>query len=173
MHWAQLLGEVVDEYNRTPHEDIGYPPAYLVHGIVSCLSLTDHPETPTKEPRKEAVQDSLSYHAKSKIIYGKKFLSANFAIRESVLSEMRWQPNRRKLATVMKGLYKISKKMSQVNNEIYRYLLSLGRRTNIAHISKLSQFTHQGEGQTYNEELSGDSREEEERPWNVSQTILK
>ena len=31
--WPKLLDEVIDEYNKTPHDITGFPPCFLMYGI--------------------------------------------------------------------------------------------------------------------------------------------
>lgn len=135
--WPRLLSDVIDEYNRTPHEVTGFAPSYLLFGLPPYHPPISQPLPPLPEARKTAVSNSLAYHAKNKVIYDKHFIPAQFATGALVLYQAPWHPNRGKLAPAMEGPYTILRQTSPVNYEIDRSVQPLGRGTDIVHISKL------------------------------------
>ena len=137
--WPKLLNEVVQEYNNTPHEVTGYAPVYLLFGTPPYTELFKSHES-LIESRKKAVQNSLCYHEKNKIIYDQRFLPMEFKPGDLVMMERIWQPNQGKLVPAMEGPFKILKKISSVNYEIDKPNQPQKRNTDIVHISKLRRY---------------------------------
>lgn len=138
--WTKLLSEVIDEYNRTPHEVTGYAPSFLMYGIPSYPTILEQREETVEEARKAAVNNSIAYHNKNKVIYDRKFLPIEFQVGDFVLYETPWHPNNGKLSSIMEGPYKILRKVSPVNYEINRSVFPLGRNSDIVHVSKLRRY---------------------------------
>lgn len=138
--WTRLLSDVIDEYNRTPHEVTGYPPCFLMYGTPSYPCLLSDVAENLQDARANAVRNSLAYHEKNKLIYDKKFIPSELQVGDFVLYETPWHPNRGKLSAIMEGPYTIIRKISTVNYEIDRTVAPLGRQTDIVHVGRLRRY---------------------------------
>ncbi|RWS23870.1 Retrotransposable element Tf2 protein type 3-like protein [Leptotrombidium deliense] len=138
--WTTLLKEVTEEYNNTPHEVTGFSPAFLMFGRQPYQQIIESPIRTIEESRKLAVERSLKYHQKNKIIYDKKFTPAEFNVGDKVLIETMWHPNNGKLTPAMEGPFLILKKISRVSYEVNRPVRPLGRNSDVIHISKIRRY---------------------------------
>ncbi|CAN7937771.1 unnamed protein product, partial [Ixodes hexagonus] len=109
-------------------------------GSQPYVPVVENPVPTLEEARKQAVKNSEKYHLKNKILYDKKFVSADLIPGELVLLEIAWHPNKKKLAPVFEGPYTILRKVSAVNYEIDRAVPTLNRQTDIVHASKLRRY---------------------------------
>lgn len=144
-NWARLMGQVVEEFNNSPHEVTGFSPAFLLYGKKPYEQYRINPGMSIENARRLALQNILNYHQKNKIIYDKNHQTPTFKEGDLVLHEIAWHPNNGKLTPVMEGPYKILRKVSEVSYEIDKPNRPEKKTASIIHSSKL-RFYHPPDG---------------------------
>jgi len=137
--WSTLATEAVDEYNRTPHSSTGFSPKFLLYGMREKMSpLEEEENISLEDARKRAlVNSNLSFNT-NKARYDKRRRDIEFEEGDLVYLLNGSKLNRKKLAKIYIGPYKIIKKISPL---IY-FVGSQKKRSenNLFHISKLIAF---------------------------------
>ena len=136
--WPKQLDKVIDEHNKMPHDITGFPPCFLMYGNTSYPYILNNPLPSLEEARKQALENTLKYHKKNKIIYDKKHIPIDFHIGEEIMMKTLWQPNNGKMTPVMFGPFKIIEKMSPVTFKIDRQVEK--DKYQIVHVSKLRKY---------------------------------
>ncbi|GFV07109.1 retrotransposable element Tf2 protein type 3 [Trichonephila clavipes] len=87
--WTKLLEQVTYEYNNSPHDVTGFPPAYLMFGTLPYDSplpnqvKLNYP--PIQQARQIAVNRTIKHHKINKQRYDKHYVDAKFKVGDLVL----------------------------------------------------------------------------------------
>ncbi|GFY34960.1 retrovirus-related Pol polyprotein from transposon 17.6 [Trichonephila clavipes] len=140
--WTELLDQVCNENNTTPHSITKYPPAYLLFGLLPYQSPIDQNNyyEPVDEAHELALQRTIDYHIKNKIRYDARCIEKKFNPGDLVVFEEFQYPNTRKLSSPFSGPYEIIKLCSKVTCEINKPNSMAKKDSQIVHISKLRCF---------------------------------
>ncbi|GFX45747.1 transposon Tf2-9 polyprotein [Trichonephila clavipes] len=97
----KLLEQVTYEYNNSPHDVTGFPPAYLMFGTLPFDSplpnqvKLNYP--PIQQARQIAVNRTIKHHKINKQRYDKHYVDAKFKVGDLVLYQNFSYPNSSKL----------------------------------------------------------------------------
>ncbi|GFW57003.1 transposon Tf2-6 polyprotein [Trichonephila clavipes] len=142
--WTKLLEQVTYEYNNSPHDVTGFPPAYLTFGILPYDSplpnqvKLNYP--PIQQARQIAVNRTIKHHKINKQRYDKHYVDAKFKVGDLVLYQNFSYTHSSKLQSPYNGPFKIVKKLSDVTYEIDKPNQYTGKLTDIVHSTRLKPF---------------------------------
>ncbi|UYV71804.1 hypothetical protein LAZ67_9000466 [Cordylochernes scorpioides] len=102
--WTKLVKRVTIIYNKTPHSTTGFPPIYLMFGILTP-ELSDHstPYPDIDKARKIAHTRTQNKHLQDKNIYDQRHKQPHFEVGDLVLVKLYHHPNTGKLAPYFTG----------------------------------------------------------------------
>lgn len=151
--WTNLLNEVVNEYNHTPHSVTQMTPAYLLLGTLPYETHNSNQNfyPPLNEARRLAKERTIAYHKRNKVKYDARFVESKFNVGDLVLYEEFQYPNTRKLTSPYSGPYTILKQVSKVNYEIDKPNFYNNRESEIVHACKLRYYNDPKKLKLYHE----------------------
>ncbi|UYV69786.1 hypothetical protein LAZ67_7000728 [Cordylochernes scorpioides] len=120
--WTKLAKRVTVVYNNTPHSVTGFPPGYLMFGVLPP-ELTEHAK-----------------HLKDKHAYDQQHKTPHFEPGDLVLVKVYHHPNTGKLAPYFTGPYEILEIISPNVVRINRPNQPLNRNTDTVHVNKLQYY---------------------------------
>ncbi|UYV78524.1 hypothetical protein LAZ67_16001887 [Cordylochernes scorpioides] len=140
--WAKLVKRVTIIYNKTPHSTTGFPPIYLMFGILPP-ELSDHstPYPDIDKARKIAHTRTQNKHLQDKNIYDQRHKQPHFEVGDLVLVKLYHHPNTGKLAPYFTGPHTILEFISPNGVRIDRPNQPLQRDTDTIHVNKLKLYT--------------------------------
>ncbi|GFT11682.1 retrovirus-related Pol polyprotein from transposon opus [Trichonephila clavipes] len=109
--WTKLLEQVTYEYNNSPHDVTGFPPAYLMFGTLPYDSplpnqvKLNYP--PIQQARQIAVNRTIKHHKINKQRYDRHYVDAKFKVGDLVLYQNFSYPNSSKLQSPYNGPFKV------------------------------------------------------------------
>ncbi|UYV70988.1 hypothetical protein LAZ67_8001340 [Cordylochernes scorpioides] len=106
--WTKLVKRVTTIYNSTPHSITGFPPIYLMFGVLPP-ELSDHtiPYPDIDRARKIAHTRTQNKHIQDKNTYDQRHEQPHFEMGDLVLVKLYHHPNTAKLAPYFTGPYTI------------------------------------------------------------------
>ncbi|UYV82410.1 hypothetical protein LAZ67_21001978, partial [Cordylochernes scorpioides] len=139
--WTKQIERVTRIYNLTPHTVTGFPPIYLLKGIVPN-NLNNHFQTfpELSEARRIALQKTQARHKAEKLMYDQKHKKIDFVPGDLVLVKVYRHPNTPKLEPNYTGLYEILEILSPQVVRINRPNRPLQLQTEIINIEKLRRY---------------------------------
>ncbi|GFW41004.1 retrotransposable element Tf2 protein type 3 [Trichonephila clavipes] len=142
--WTKLLEQVTYEYNNSPHDVTGFPPAYLMFGTLPYDSPLPN-EVKLNYPfiqqaREIAVNRTIKHHKINKQWYDKHYVDAKFKVGDLVLYQNFSYPNSSKLQSPYNDPFKVVRKLSNVTYEIDKPNQYTGKLTDIVHSTRLKPF---------------------------------
>ncbi|UYV65559.1 K02A2.6-like, partial [Cordylochernes scorpioides] len=140
--WTKLVKRVTTIYNSTPHSITGFPPIYLMFGVLPP-ELSDHttPYPDIDRARKIAHTRTQNKHIQYKNTYYQRHKQPHFEIGDLVLVKLYHHPNTGKLAPYFTGPYTILEIISPNVVRIDRPNQPLQRDTDTIHVNKLKLYT--------------------------------
>ncbi|UYV70602.1 hypothetical protein LAZ67_7003643, partial [Cordylochernes scorpioides] len=140
--WTKLVKRVTTIYNNTPHSVTGFPPIYLMFGVLPP-ELSDHttPYPDIDRARKIAHTRTQNKHIRDKNAYDQRHKQPHFEIGDLVLVKIYHHPNTGKLAPYFTGPYTILEIISPNVVCIDRPNQPLQRDTDTVHVNKLRLYT--------------------------------
>ena len=151
--WFQLLQNIVDDYNSTPHRITGFPPAYLLHARHSTPEYASPPIS-VEEARvlaKERTRKAILYR---KTIHDGIHQHLELHPGQRVLKETPDNdPTRTKTSQEWKGPYFVIKQICPTTYDICETLSGTPIR---AHISQLKLFVPREQTQQTGESIVND-----------------
>ncbi|UYV71073.1 hypothetical protein LAZ67_8001604, partial [Cordylochernes scorpioides] len=140
--WTKLVKRVTIIYNKTPHSTTGFPPIYLMFGILPP-ELSDHstPYPDIDKARKIAHTRTQNKHLQDKNIYDQRHKQPHFEVGDLVLVKLYHHPNTGKLAPYFTGPHTILEIISPNVVHIDRPNQPLQRDTDTIHVNKLKLYT--------------------------------
>ncbi|UYV65565.1 hypothetical protein LAZ67_3004714 [Cordylochernes scorpioides] len=140
--WTKLVKRVTIIYNKTPHSTTGFPPIYLMFGILPP-ELSDHstPYPDIDKARKIAHTRTQNKHLQDKNIYDQRHKQPHFEVGDLVLVKLYHHPNTGKLAPYFTGPHTILEIISPNVVRIDRPNQPLQRDTDTIHVNKLKLYT--------------------------------
>ncbi|UYV70202.1 hypothetical protein LAZ67_7002164, partial [Cordylochernes scorpioides] len=140
--WTKLVKRVKIIYNKTPHSTTGFPPIYLMFGILPP-ELSDHstPYPDIDKARKIAHTRTQNKHLQDKNIYDQRHKQPHFEVGDLVLVKLYHHPNTGKLAPYFTGPHTILEIISPNVVRIDRPNQPLQRDTDTIHVNKLKLYT--------------------------------
>ncbi|UYV67623.1 hypothetical protein LAZ67_5001396 [Cordylochernes scorpioides] len=136
--WTKQIERVTRIYNLTPHTVTGFPPIYLLKGIVPN-NLNNHVQT-FPEARRIALQKTQTRHKAEKLMYDQKHKKIDFVPGDLVLVKVYRHPNTPKLEPNYTGPYEILEILSPQVVRINRPNRPLQLQTEIINIEKLRRY---------------------------------
>ncbi|UYV70290.1 K02A2.6-like, partial [Cordylochernes scorpioides] len=139
--WTKQIERVTRIYNLTPHTVTGFPPIYLLKGIVPN-NLNNHVQTfpELSEARRIALQKTQARHKAEKLMYAQKHKKIDFVPGDLVLVKVYRHPNTPKLEPNYTGPYEILEILSPQVVRINRPNRPLQLQTEIINIEKLRRY---------------------------------
>ncbi|UYV79442.1 hypothetical protein LAZ67_17002633 [Cordylochernes scorpioides] len=139
--WTKQIERVTRIYNLTPHTVTGFPPIYLLKGIVPN-NLNNHVRTfpELSEARRIALQKTQARHKAEKLMYDQKHKKIDFVPGDLVLVKVYRHPNTPKLEPNYTGPYEILEILSPQVVRINRPNRPLQLQTEIINIEKLRRY---------------------------------
>jgi transposase InsO family protein len=95
--WTTCVKEEIPKYNSTPHTVTGYPPEYLLHGILKETAFIENPIESIEIARKIAYEKSERNHLANSLRYNKKKKPTEFEVGDFVYIKNKNKISRRKL----------------------------------------------------------------------------
>ncbi|UYV78640.1 K02A2.6-like, partial [Cordylochernes scorpioides] len=140
--WTKLVKRVTTIYNSTPHSVTGFPPIYLMFGVLPP-ELSDHttPYPDIDRARKIAHTRTQNKHIQDKNAYDQRHKQPHFEIGDLVLVKIYHHPNTGKLAPYFTGPYTILEIISPNVVRIDRPNQPLQGDTDTVHVNKLKLYT--------------------------------
>ncbi|UYV70917.1 hypothetical protein LAZ67_8001095 [Cordylochernes scorpioides] len=140
--WTKLVKRVTIIYNKTPHSTTGFPPIYLMFGILPP-ELSDHstPYPDIDKARKIAHTRTQNKHLQDKNIYDQRHKQPHFEVGDLVLVKLYHHPNTGKLAPYFTGPHTILEIISPNVVRIDRPNQPLQRDNDTIHVNKLKLYT--------------------------------
>ncbi|UYV72392.1 POLR2A [Cordylochernes scorpioides] len=140
--WTKLVKRVTVIYNKTPHSTTGFPPIYLMFGILPP-ELSDHstPYPDIDRARKIAHTRTQNKHLQDKNIYDQRHKQPHFEVGDLVLVKLYHHPNTGKLAPYFTGPHTVLEIISPNVVRIDRPNQPLQRDTDTIHVNKLKLYT--------------------------------
>ncbi|UYV69956.1 hypothetical protein LAZ67_7001321 [Cordylochernes scorpioides] len=140
--WTKLDNKVTQVYNNTPHSVTGFPPSYLLFGIIPTeLSNHINPYPPIDIARQQAYQRTQLKHDKDKQKFDLNHKTPNFEIGDLVLVKVYHHPNTGKLTPYFTGPYTILEVISPNVVKINRPNQLLNKEHDTIHVNKLRPYT--------------------------------
>ncbi|UYV82148.1 hypothetical protein LAZ67_21001135 [Cordylochernes scorpioides] len=140
--WTKLVNKVTQVYNNTPHSVTGFPPSYLLFGIIPTeLSNHINPYPPIDIARQQAYQRTQLKHDKDKQKFDLNHKTPNFEIGDLVLVKVYHHPNTGKLTPYFTGPYTILEVISPNVVKINRPNQPLNKEHDTIHVNKLRPYT--------------------------------
>ena len=135
--WTTLLPEIVQNYNRTPHDITGFTPRYLLYGISDTPSFGTPPE-PLERARQLARERTHKHQGLRKQRHDAKHLRLDLTIGSRVVRQIASNdPSQIKTSPRWSGPYYITAVIGENTYEISETLSGPAVR---AHISQLKEF---------------------------------
>ncbi|UYV65310.1 hypothetical protein LAZ67_3003906 [Cordylochernes scorpioides] len=140
--WTKLVKRVTIIYNKTPHSTTGFPPIYLMFGILPP-ELSDHstPYPDIDKARKIAHTRTQNNHLQDKNIYDQRHKQPHFEVGDLVLVKLYHHPNTGKLAPYFTGPHTVLEIISPNVVRIDRPNQPLQRDNDTIHVNKLNLYT--------------------------------
>ncbi|UYV78424.1 hypothetical protein LAZ67_16001304 [Cordylochernes scorpioides] len=140
--WTKLVKRVTVIYNKAPHSTTGFPPIYLMFGILPP-ELSDHstPYPDIDKARKIAHTRTQNKHLQDKNIYDQRHKQPHFEVGDLVLVKLYHHPNTGKLAPYFTGPHTVLEFISPNVVRIDRPNQPLQRDTDTIHVNKLKLYT--------------------------------
>ncbi|UYV77830.1 hypothetical protein LAZ67_15002500 [Cordylochernes scorpioides] len=140
--WTKLVKRVTIIYNKTPHSTTGFPPIYLMFGILPP-EISDHstPYPDIDKARKIAHTRTQNKHLQDKNIYDQRHKQPHFEVGDLVLVKLYHHPNTGKLAPYFTGPHTILEIISPNVVHIDRPNQPLQRDNDTIHVNKLKLYT--------------------------------
>ncbi|UYV64474.1 hypothetical protein LAZ67_3000868, partial [Cordylochernes scorpioides] len=140
--WTKLVKRVTIIYNSTPHSTTGFPPIYLMFGVLPPeLSDYSTPYPDIDRARKIAHTRTQNKHIQDKNIYDQRHKQPHFEIGDLVLFKLYHHPNTGKLAPYFTGPHTILEIISPNVVRIDRPNQPLQRDTDTIYVNKLKLYT--------------------------------
>ncbi|UYV66432.1 hypothetical protein LAZ67_4001656 [Cordylochernes scorpioides] len=140
--WTKLVKKVTLIYNKTPHSTTGFPPIYLMFGILPPeISNHNTPYPDIDKARKIAHTRTQNKHLQDKNTYDKRHKQPHFEVGDLVLVKLYHHPNTGKLAPYFTGPHTILEIISPNVVRIDRPNQPLQRDTDTIHVNKLKLYT--------------------------------
>ncbi|UYV66887.1 hypothetical protein LAZ67_4003240, partial [Cordylochernes scorpioides] len=140
--WTKLVKRVTIIYNKTPHSTTGFPPIYLMFGILPPeISNHNTPYPDIDKARKIAHTRTQNKHLQDKNIYDQRHKQPHFEVGDLVLVKLYHHPNTGKLAPYFTGPHTILEIISPNVVRIDRPNQPLQRDTDTIHVNKLKLYT--------------------------------
>ncbi|UYV68027.1 hypothetical protein LAZ67_5002857, partial [Cordylochernes scorpioides] len=140
--WTKLVKRVTVIYNKTPHSTTGFPPIYLMFGILPPeLSNHSTPYPDIDRARKIAHARTQNKHLQDKNIYDQRHKQPHFEVGDLVLVKLYHHPNTGKLAPYFTGPHTVLEIISPNVVRVDRPNQPLQRDTNTIHVNKLKLYT--------------------------------
>ncbi|UYV60207.1 hypothetical protein LAZ67_1000404 [Cordylochernes scorpioides] len=139
--WTKLAKRVTVVYNNTPHSVTGFPPGYLMFGVLPP-ELTEHinPYPVLTTARRIAHERTQAKHLKDKHAYDQQHKTPHFEPGDLVLVKVYHHPNTGKLTPYFTGPYEILEIISPNVVRINRPNQPLNRNTDTVHVNKLQYY---------------------------------
>ncbi|UYV63131.1 hypothetical protein LAZ67_2003235 [Cordylochernes scorpioides] len=136
--WTKLVNKVTQVYNNTPHSVTGFPPSYLLFGIIPTeFSNHINPYPPIDIARQQAYQRTQLKHDKDKQKFDLNHKTPNFEIGYLVLVKVYHHPNTGKLTPYFTGPYTILEIISPNVVKINRPNQPLNKEHDTIHVLRL------------------------------------
>ncbi|UYV79080.1 hypothetical protein LAZ67_17001046 [Cordylochernes scorpioides] len=140
--WTKLVKKVTLIYNKTPHSTTGFPPIYLMFGILPPeISNHNTPYPDIDKARKIAHTRTQNKHLQDKNTYDQRHKQPHFEVGDLVLVKLYHHPNTGKLAPYFIGPHTILEIISPNVVRIDRPNQPLQRDTDTIHVNKLKLYT--------------------------------
>ncbi|UYV62520.1 hypothetical protein LAZ67_2000931 [Cordylochernes scorpioides] len=140
--WTKLVKRVTIIYNNTPHSTTGFPPIYLMFGVLPPeISNHSTPYPDIDRARKIAHTRTQNKHIQDKNIYDQRLKQPHFEVGDLVLVKLYHHPNTGKLAPYFTGPHTILEIISPNVVRIDRPNQPLQRDTDTIHVNKLKLYT--------------------------------
>ncbi|UYV72493.1 K02A2.6-like [Cordylochernes scorpioides] len=140
--WTKLVKKVTLIYNKTPHSTTGFPPIYLMFGILPPeISNHNTPYPDIDKARKIAHTRTQNKHLQDKNTYDQRHKQPHFEVGDLVLVKLYHHPNTGKLAPYFTGPHTILEIISSNVVRIDRPNQPLQRDTDAIHVNKLKLYT--------------------------------
>ncbi|UYV71385.1 hypothetical protein LAZ67_8002909 [Cordylochernes scorpioides] len=140
--WTKLVKKVTLIYNKTPHSTTGFPPIYLMFGILPPeISNHNTPYPDIDKARKIAHTRTQNKHLQDKNTYDQRHKQPHFEVGDLVLVKLYHHPNTGKLAPYFTGPHTILEIISPNVVRINRPNQPLQRDTDTIHVNKLKLYT--------------------------------
>ena len=140
--WSQLLHNIIESYNHTPHDVTGYTPQFLFFGHEDKPSFAS-PGIPIESARQLANERTENERKRRKEYHDKKHPDKEFQIGSKVLRRIADNhPDLTKLNQRWSGPYYVIAKIGSLTHDIAETLTSTPSR---AHVSQLKQFLPQAQ----------------------------
>ncbi|UYV75444.1 hypothetical protein LAZ67_13000295 [Cordylochernes scorpioides] len=140
--WTKLVKRITIIYNKTPHSTTGFPPIYLMFGILPPeISNHSTPYPDIDKARKIAHTRTQNKHLQDKNIYDQRHKQPHFEVGDLVLVKLYHHPNTGKLAPYFTGPHTVLEIISPNVVRIDRPNQPLQRDNDTIHVNKLKLYT--------------------------------